>query len=138
MPPGTQPLLTVDCCAFAPDGAVLLIRRGQPPFEGRMALPGGFVEIGETVEDACRREFQEETGLHASSLMLVGVYSEPGRDPRGAVVSIAFATRIPRSAPKSGDDAAGAEWVADWRTCALAFDHAKILADAAAKAGVKT
>ncbi len=134
--PETSPRLTVDCAAFDPSGRVLLIRRGRPPFEGAFALPGGFVAAGETVEEACRREFREETGLDAGDLTLVGVYSEPGRDPRGPVVSIAFATRIPPQQPEGGDDAAQAMWIDDWRTRTLAFDHAQILSDAARLAGL--
>lgn len=86
--------------------------------------------MGETVETACRREFAEETGLKAGALRLVGVYSDPHRDPRGHTVSIAFVTVIDAARPKSGDDAAAAEWVEDWESLELAFDHARILADA--------
>jgi 8-oxo-dGTP diphosphatase len=125
------PALTVDCAIFDSSGRVLLIRRKNPPFEGAYALPGGFVEIGEAVEAACQREVLEEVGLKISQLDLVGVYSEPSRDPRGHTVSIAYAARLPADAvPKAGSDAAAAEWVRDWRACTLAFDHAQILADA--------
>jgi 8-oxo-dGTP diphosphatase len=124
------PLLTVDCVAFDNEGAVVLVERGRPPFEGHLALPGGFVSYGESAEDACRREFQEETGLTAGPLQLVGVYSDPERDPRGHVVSVAFTTTISRSPPKGGDDARHAMWVEDWRQKDLAFDHRKILMDA--------
>ncbi len=126
----TTPLLTVDCVAFDPRGRVLLIRRANPPFAGRHALPGGFVDPGETVEAACRRELEEETGLTAEDLVLVGVYSDPGRDPRGPTVSIAFATVLGPRRPRAGDDAAAADWVADWRSRTLAFDHSRIVRDA--------
>lgn len=129
MPPKT-PQLTVDCVAVDDRGRVLLIRRGNEPFKGCYALPGGFVDVGETVEDACRRELLEETGVAAEGLSLIGVYSDPARDPRGHTVSIAFLTRLEAVMPSAGDDAAAAEWVADWRTLPLAFDHAKILSDA--------
>ena len=76
------PLLSVDCVVIDASGRVLLVRRGQPPFKGMQALPGGFVEIGESVEQACRRELREETGVRAGSLRLIGVYSDPRRDPR--------------------------------------------------------
>jgi ADP-ribose pyrophosphatase YjhB (NUDIX family) len=73
------PALTVDCVVIDAERRLLLIRRGNPPFKGRYALPGGFVDVGETVEDACRRELMEETGVKAGRLELVGVYSDPKR-----------------------------------------------------------
>jgi 8-oxo-dGTP diphosphatase len=124
------PLLAVDCVVFDARGRVLLIRRKYPPFQGRYALPGGFVEIGETVEDAARREIEEETGVKAGRLQLVGVYSDPERDPRGHTCSVVFLASAPRATPRAGDDAAAAEWMAGWTSVDLAFDHAKILADA--------
>lgn len=125
------PALTVDCVVFDPTGRVLLIRRRHEPFKGGYALPGGFVEIGETVEEACRRELREETGVCARDLRLVGVYSDPSRDPRGHTVSVAFLAQLAAPAEAvAGDDAAAAEWVADWRRQRLAFDHARVLADA--------
>jgi 8-oxo-dGTP diphosphatase len=124
------PALTTDCVVFDDRGYVLLIRRGNPPFEGSYALPGGFVDLGERVEEACRRELGEETGLEVGELRLIGVYSDPGRDPRGYTCSVAYLARIDRAPVRAGDDAAAAEWVADWRAETLAFDHAQILADA--------
>ena len=112
--PSQTPLLSVDCVVFDAKGRVLLVRRGHPPFKGKYALPGGFVEIGETVEDACRRELMEETGVKAGRLELIGVYSDPKRDPRGHTCSVAFLTRVARATPKAGDDAAAAEWVEAW------------------------
>jgi 8-oxo-dGTP diphosphatase len=109
---------------------LLLIRRKFPPFKGRHALPGGLVEVGETVESAAARELHEETGLRATSVRLVGVYSDPKRDPRKHSVSVAFLMQVASGAPRAGDDAAAAEFIADWRTKKLAFDHAKIVADA--------
>ncbi len=124
------PLLTVDCIVFDAKGRVLLIRRGRPPFEGHYALPGGFVDVGETVEDACRRELLEETGVTVGRLHLVGVYSAPNRDPRGHTVSVAFAARGRTARLRAGDDAAAAEWVERWQREPLAFDHGKIVKDA--------
>jgi 8-oxo-dGTP diphosphatase len=125
------PLLTTDCVMFDRDGRVLLIRRKNEPFKGAYALPGGFVDIGETVEAACRREVLEEVGVTVSALQLVGVYSDPGRDPRGPTVSVAYLSRLPDTpSPKAGSDAESAEWVKNWRALDLAFDHAKIIADA--------
>jgi 8-oxo-dGTP diphosphatase len=127
------PALTTDCVIFDAEARVLLIRRGHEPYAGSYALPGGFVEIGETVENACRREALEETGIKVDMLRLVGVYSDPARDPRGHTVSVAFVTVLPRAiVPRAGSDAAGAEWIEDWRKLSLAFDHAQILADAEA------
>jgi 8-oxo-dGTP diphosphatase len=125
------PALTTDCVIFDPEGRAMLIRRGHPPYAGSYALPGGFVEIGETVEEACRRETLEETGIKVDVLRLVGVYSDPARDPRAHTVSAAYVTILPRAVtPKAGSDAAVAEWVEDWRRVELAFDHAQILRDA--------
>jgi 8-oxo-dGTP diphosphatase len=125
------PALTTDCVIFDNAGRVVLIRRKNEPFKGSYALPGGFVDIGETVEAACRREVREEVGIELGGLSLIGVYSDPKRDPRGHTVSAAYLALLPGAvAPRAGSDAEGAEWVADWRTRALAFDHAKILDDA--------
>ncbi len=130
MPFPTTPALTTDCVVFDDRGHVLLIRRKFPPFQGGYALPGGFVEVGERTDDACRRELSEETGLKVGDLRLVGVYSDPGRDPRGHTCSVVYLARVGSADPKAGDDAAAAEWVEDWRAQPLAFDHAQIIADA--------
>ena len=127
-----QPALAADCVVFDPQGRLLLIRRKNPPFQGQYALPGGFVDYGETTEQAAARELAEETGLTAVALSLIGVYSDPGRDPRGHMVSIAYLVRVADFIPRAGDDAAGAAFVADWQGEALAFDHNKIVADALA------
>ena len=125
------PLLTTDCVLCDQEERVLLIRRRNEPFKGAYALPGGFVDIGETVEAACRREVLEETGLAVDELRLVGVYSDPRRDPRGHTVSVAYLTFMPKGArPRAGSDAEAAEWVKDWRGQNLAFDHAQIIEDA--------
>ena len=123
------PLLTADCVVLDGRGRVLLVRRKHPPFKGHYALPGGFVEIGETVEDAARRELMEETGVKAGRLQLVGVYSDPSRDPRQHTVSTVF---IARAAGQSvgGDDAAACiVAAADAAPQPLVFDHATIIAD---------
>jgi 8-oxo-dGTP diphosphatase len=126
----TTPRLATDCVVFDPAGRLLLIRRGRPPFEGLFALPGGFVDVGETVETACRRELREETGLIAADLELVGVYSDPNRDPRGHVCSVAFLAKVESDGAVAGDDAELVQWVPDWSDLDLAFDHARIVADA--------
>ena len=124
------PLLTVDAVIFDAKGRLLAIRRKNPPFEGAYALPGGFVDIGEDVETACRRELLEETGVSAGALSLVGVYSDPARDPRGHTCSVAFAGKLQSGEAIAGDDAAAVAWVEDWKRETFAFDHAKIIADA--------
>lgn len=133
MPAPQTPLLTVDCVVVDAAARILLIRRKHPPFEGALALPGGFVDIGETVERACRRELMEETGLEVGKIELVGVYSDPSRDPRGHTCSVAFLARVKRAQAVAGDDAAAVEWISSWRRAKLAFDHRKIIADAMRK-----
>lgn len=122
------PLLAVDAVIFFQDG-IVLIKRKNPPFEGRYALPGGFVEVGETTEDAARREAKEETGLDIELLCLVGVYSDPNRDPRGHVVSICYLARGNGNL-RSGSDARSAEVFIRDNLPPLAFDHGKIIGDA--------
>jgi len=112
------------------DGRILLVRRGRPPFVGSWALPGGFVEGDEPVEAAVARELLEETGLTARAGALVGVYSGPGRDPRGPTVSLAYRMEGVIGTPRGGDDAAEAAWVPLRPAPSLAFDHARIVADA--------
>lgn len=123
------PALTVDGI-WIDRGRLLLVVRGHDPFEGRLALPGGFVEGGETVEQAVLREVKEETGLCAQSTRLVGVYSRAGRDPRGPTVSVAFRLRGRPSRLQAGSDAHEALWVPLARIPRLAFDHDEILRDA--------
>lgn len=130
MPRPETPLLTVDCVLIDDSGRILFIKRKHPPFEGALALPGGFVDVGETVEDACRRELKEETGVSVRKLRLVGVYSDPLRDPRGHTASVAFWARATgRERVKAGDDAADALWALP-RGKSIAFDHARIVRDA--------
>ncbi len=122
--------LTVDAVIVDPSKGVLLIRRRRPPFEGAWALPGGFVEGGESCPEACRREVREETGLQVTVVALLGVYSRPGRDPRGPTVSVAYLCRVAGGRLAAADDAAEAAWCTDLSGLALAFDHREILADA--------
>ena len=110
-----------------------MVRRRYPPFRGRWAFPGGFVEGHESVERAVVRELREETGLLATPRRVVGVYSGPGRDPRGPTASVAFAMYGVVGPPVGGDDAALAAWVPLRPTPSLAFDHARILRDALAQ-----
>jgi 8-oxo-dGTP diphosphatase len=122
------PKLTVDVVIPAEEG-VVLIRRRYEPFEGQWALPGGFVEVGETVEEAAVREVAEETGLAVELSRLVGVYSEPDRDPRGHNVSVAFLAVVLSGDLVAATDAAEVA-VLDPDAVELAFDHRGILNDA--------
>lgn len=124
------PLVTTDCVIVDARGRVLLIKRGHEPFKGHFALPGGFVEAGETVEEACRREVKEETGLKPRKLQLIGVYSKPGRDPRGATVAVAYFAQVKAARAVAGDDAVDTLWAAEWKRLSLAFDHKDIIRDA--------
>ena len=129
-----RPWLSVDSVVFDDSGRVLLIRLKNPPFQGHYALPGGFVDVGETTEAAALRELKEETGVEGSSPRLIGVYSDPNRDSRHHVVSVAYLVSAVSYAVQAGDDAAHAEFVANWRDQRLAFDHREIIADALAVA----
>ncbi len=125
---------TADVVATTPDGRVLLIERGWPPFEGAWALPGGHVDSGETSRQAAARELAEETGLRvdAADLLQLGVWDQPGRDPRGRYVTVAYLAVVPDdTAATAGDDARAARWW-PWNALPqqLAFDHAAILATA--------
>lgn len=111
------------------EGGVVLIRRGTDPYEGMWALPGGFVELGETVENAAAREAKEETNLDVELERLVGVYSEPDRDPRGHNVSVTFLARVTGGNPAAATDADEVE-VLDPSEVELAFDHREIIEDA--------
>ena len=134
--------VTVDVVALTiRDGrlCVLLVERGQHPFAGRRALPGGFVRA-ETLDAAALRELGEETGLRPSEVHLeqLKTYGDPGRDPRMRVISVAylaFAPQLPD--PRSGSDAAGAEWVPVEQAAGLAFDHDVVLADGLERARSK-
>lgn len=132
-----RPMVTVDVALFRTRGRtteVLLVRRKKPPFQGAWVLPGGFIEMDERLEDSARRELQEETGIERlASLWPLGAYGDPGRDPRGRTITVAFVgtVRAADSAPRAGDDAADARWHAVTALPrALGFDHPRILADA--------
>jgi 8-oxo-dGTP diphosphatase len=131
MPALVTPALTVDCVIFNNEG-VVLIRRGFEPFKEMYALPGGFIDIGESVEQACVREVKEETGLDIDSnvLRLIGVYSNPDRDPRSHTVSVAFLGQSNLNNLQAGDDAVSVEVINNWREQDIAFDHKKIIEDA--------
>jgi 8-oxo-dGTP diphosphatase len=122
------PKLMVDVIIPSERG-VVLVRRGTEPFKGQWALPGGFVEVGETLEEAAYREAAEETGLAVEVARLVGVYSDPERDPRGHNVSVAFLARVLSGELSASTDAAEVS-VFDPGAVDLAFDHRRIIDDA--------
>ena len=130
-----RPAVTVDAVVFdTREGRphVLLIRRGQPPFEGRWALPGGFIGIDEPLEDAVKRELAEETGIEARDVLQIGAFGDPDRDPRGRTIGVAYLVRsFSPGTPAAGDDAAEARWWPLDGLPRLAFDHEKILEVAA-------
>src|SRR3954465_14278608 len=117
--------------------SVLLVRRGIPPYRGRFALPGGFLEDGEDLDQAAHRELAEETGLDAARLHIhqLHSYGAPGRDPRGRVVSVCYDALMPDlPLPVAGGDARAAHWIPVSALAGtarkLAFDHHRLLADA--------
>jgi len=122
------PLLTVDALILY-DGKIVLIRRLNPPFENDFALPGGFVEVGETVEAATVREAKEETGLDISLIKLLGVYSDPARDPRGHTVTICYLAKG-FGKLKAGSDAKDIRLFGFDEIPKLAFDHNEIIKNA--------
>lgn len=125
-----NPAPTVDI-AITDGKRIVVVKRGREPFKGKWALPGGFIEYGETAEDAAVRETLEETGMEVKLIEILGVYSAPDRDPRGHHISIVFVATAINGEPKGGDDAAEATWhnldslLAD----DLAFDHEVIVDD---------
>ena len=139
-----RPSVTVDCVVFgldleAEDLKVLLIRRKHEPFAGRWAFPGGFAEMDETLEQSAKRELQEETGISRLYLEQLYTFGDPGRDPRGRTVSVAYYALVKMSdhAPQAADDAKAVEWHGVRRPPRLAFDHAKILRAAVARLRAK-
>jgi len=127
-----HPLLTVDAVITIFDGRIIFIRRKNPPYKGSWAFPGGFVEYGETVEEAVIREVKEETGVIIKIQDLLGVYSDPGRDPRGHMITVCFlASKIEGELRADTDAAEVSCFTADEALrMNLAFDHNKILKDA--------
>jgi 8-oxo-dGTP diphosphatase len=110
---------------------VLMVRRKKDPFKGQLALPGGFVNEGETAEDAMKREAMEETSFEVEPIEILGVYSDPARDPRKHIMTVVFVGIIIGGSGKAGDDAASIEWVelAGIEGQQIAFDHSMILRD---------
>ena len=130
--------LTVDCVVFGLDESdlkVLLIERGLEPFKGRWALPGGFVRVDETLDEAARRELAEEAGLTDVFLEQLFTFGELNRDPRERVVSVTYyaLVKLTDHQTRAATDAADARWFPVAKVPKLAFDHANILATALAR-----
>lgn len=133
-----QPSVTVDVVLFGYDAEelkVLLIRRGVDPFSGAWALPGGFVRMDESLDQAAHRELSEETGVEEAFLEQLYSYGDVGRDPRGRVISVAYYALVALldHSVRAATDAAEAAWFSVWDLPTLAFDHARIVQDALAR-----
>lgn len=131
-----RPALAVDIAVFTLrewEPCVLLIERGEEPFRGKWALPGGFVHENETVEEAANRELAEETGVRDARAVQCRIFSKPNRDPRGWVISLAnFAcVHFAETMLQAGSDAARAEWFSVHELPPLAFDHGAIIDECA-------
>lgn len=122
-------VLTVDAVITDGEGRVMVMERGTDPFRGTWVFPGGLVDPGETVEQACIREVREELGLDVKLIGLIGIYSEPGRDPRGSFVSIAYRAEIVGGTPIITPEARAHRWLEPDEVVPMGFDHARILAD---------
>lgn len=126
-----RPAVTADIVVVTREARphVLLIRRGREPYAGCWALPGGFIDMDETLEQTARRELREETGLHDVELVQLHAFGDPQRDPRGRTISVAYLARVERDRvqPCAADDAAEAGWHPLDAPPELAFDHARVL-----------
>ena len=125
-----RPAVTTDCVIFGYDGKelkVLLIERGIEPFKGCWAFPGGFLNMDEDALAGARRELKEETGLENAFIEQFHTFSEPGRDPRGRVITVAHYALVKIQEVEGGDDAAQARWFPIGEVPPLAFDHDRIL-----------
>ncbi|MCR5574919.1 MAG: NUDIX hydrolase [Bacteroidaceae bacterium] len=128
-----RPAVTADCVVVTRESEpkVLLIQRGNEPFKGCWAFPGGFMDMDETTEQCAIRELEEETGLEVSELQQIGAYSKVNRDPRGRTVTVVYLARVDTAVAVIGqDDAAKAEWFPLSDLPPLAFDHDDIMQDA--------
>ena len=127
-----RPAVTADCVVITKETEpkVLLIQRGNEPFKGQWAFPGGFMNMDETTEQCAIRELEEETGLKVTDIQQIGAYSKVDRDPRGRTVTVAYLAIIDKvEAVKGLDDAAKAQWFSLSSLPKLAFDHEDIMND---------
>ena len=128
-----RPAVTADCIVITKETEpkVLLIQRGNEPYKGCWAFPGGFMDMDETTEECAIRELEEETGLVVGHVQQIGAYSKVDRDPRGRTITVAYLALIDSPVPIKGqDDAASAQWFPLSTLPPLAFDHAEIMRDA--------
>lgn len=128
-----RPCVTVDIAVFRPaqdEFEILLIQRSHPPFEGQWALPGGFIDMDETLQASALRELEEETGIQKIELTQFRTYGDPGRDPRCRTITIVYYGFVPENtATRAGDDARNASWFRLSHLPPLAFDHEIIIND---------
>ena len=125
-----RPAVTVDAILISSLNSVLLIERGHNPYKGKWALPGGFINLDEELETACKRELKEETGLRVEKLKQFKAYGSVHRDPRHRTISVIFYTFTDSELVTSaGDDAKKAQWFSLDNLLELAFDHQQILDD---------
>lgn len=123
-----RPSVTVDCILVSKNNSVLLIQRGGEPFKDKWAIPGGFIEMDESLEAACKRELEEETGVKVDKLTQFRAYGAVDRDPRGRTISVIFYSFMETEVTATaGDDAANAQWFLLDKLPQLAFDHQQIL-----------
>lgn len=140
-----RPAVTVDVALFDVSGSeacgVLLIKRGEDPYKGLWALPGGFIEMDEELAESAARELWEETGIRMrpEALTEIGAYGGVKRDPRGRTIGVAFAAPVRKAdhEARAGDDAAEARWFALDDLPELAFDHDEIIRDSLRKMGLR-
>ena len=128
-----RPAVTADCIVVTKEAEpkVLLIQRGNPPFKGAWAFPGGFMNMDETTEECAIRELEEETGLKVTTVFQIGTYSKIDRDPRGRTITVAYLAIVDSPLDVKGqDDAANAAWFSITDLPHLAFDHYDIMHDA--------
>jgi 8-oxo-dGTP diphosphatase len=125
-----NPVPTVDII-LQQESNILLIKRKNDPFKDHLSLPGGFVNEGELVEEAAKRETWEETSLTIEPIEILGVYSDPNRDPRGHVLSVVWVAIVVNGVARANDDSIEVQWVSlnDIDSTRLAFDHKQILLD---------